>query len=134
MRTCLSSCVKGIIACAFCNVGYDRINYWIVFPHHLDNSILNNRRDRISHFGVGTDRHAHIRVDEVWITVREKYHSRLSDSSEHDAENEQQNNANDNSNRTIETRGQKSETIAVSSGATTIGYTSGSQTVSVRKP
>jgi len=39
----------------------------------------------------------------------------------------------DNSNRTMETRGQKSETIAVSSGTATIGYTSGPQTVNVRK-
>jgi len=39
----------------------------------------------------------------------------------------------DNSNRTMETRGQKSETIAVSSGTATIGYTSGSQTVNVKK-
>jgi serine/threonine-protein kinase len=38
-----------------------------------------------------------------------------------------------NSNRTMETRGQKSETIAVSSGTATIGYTSGPQTVNVKK-
>jgi serine/threonine protein kinase len=40
---------------------------------------------------------------------------------------------NNDSNRTIESRGRKPDTVAVSRGASTIGYTSGTQTVSVNR-
>lgn len=39
----------------------------------------------------------------------------------------------EDSNRTIETRGDRPESIAVTKGTTTIGYTSGSQAVSIRR-